>query len=141
MSDPDSPSTDTDTADRSAAAADAEPASRADAGARADAPTGSDSASQSRSEAEALRVAVETDVPPGAPVHACERCGRPFAREERLVLHRGLAHYGDLTDAERDAFAAAYDDERADIHRFRIVALGGLVLLYFGFLLAYALVT
>ena len=139
MSDPDSPSTDTDTADRSAAAAEAEPESRADAGARADAPAGSDSASQS--EAEALRVAVETDVPPGAPVHACERCGRPFAHEEHLVLHRGLAHYGDLTDAERDAFTAAYDDERADIHRFRIVALGGLVLLYFGFLLAYALVT
>ena len=91
--------------------------------------------------AESLRVAAETEVPPGAPTHDCGRCGRPFAREELLVLHRGLAHYDDLTDAEREAFRTAYDGEAADIRRFRIVALGGLVLLYFGFLLAYALFT
>ena len=84
------------------------------------------------------RVAAETDVPPDAPTHVCERCGRPFARERYLVLHRGLAHYGDLTDAEREAFESSYRDERDDIRRFRIAALGGLVALYFGFLLAYA---
>ena len=79
-----------------------------------------------------------TAVPPDAPARVCERCGRPFARETYLVLHRGLDHYADLTDAEREAFESAYRDERADIRRFRIVALGGLVALYFGFLLAYA---
>ena len=121
------------TADRSPDA-DAEPESEA----RTDADRGTDAPAEA--ESAALRVAAETDVPPGAPTHTCERCGRPFAREDHLVLHRGLAHHDDLTDAERDAFAAAYEGERAAIRRFRIVALGGLVLLYFGFLLAYALV-
>ena len=138
MSDSDPTSADARTADGSPDAG-AEPESGADAAGDADADARTDTPAESESESEALRVAVETDVPPGAPTRACERCGRPFAREEYLVLHRGLAHYGDLTDAERGAFAAAYDDEWTDIRRFRIVALGGLVLLYFGFLLAYAL--
>lgn len=87
------------------------------------------------------RESVETAVPPGATAHACERCGRPFAHESYLALHRGLAHGAALTDEERAAYAAALDDERDDLRRFRIVALGGLVLLYFGFLFAYALFT
>ena len=130
MSDADStdPSTADETPDTDADAPDAGRDADTDTDARAD------------GSAELLRVAAEADVPPGAPTHECERCGRPFAREEFLVLHRGLAHYDDLTDAEREAFAAAYDAERAEIRRFRIAALGGLVLLYFGFLLAYALV-
>jgi hypothetical protein len=85
------------------------------------------------------RVAAETDVPPDSPTHVCERCGRPFARESYVALHRGLAHYDDLTDAERESFETSYRAERDDIRRFRIAALGGLVVLYFGFLLAYAM--
>lgn len=80
----------------------------------------------------------ETDVPPGADAHVCDRCGQPFAREEYRTLHLGLAHYDRLSGAERERFEAAYAEERADIRRFRIVALGLLVLLYFGFLFAYA---
>lgn len=87
------------------------------------------------------RTAVETDVPPGASVHRCSYCGRPFAAETYLVLHRGLAHGDELSDAEREAFAAAYEREETDLRRFRIVALGLLVLLYFGFLFAFAVVT
>ncbi len=122
---------DTDTTDASIDRADdAESDARAEADADDDARTGASAAS--------LRVAAETDVPPGEETHDCGRCGRPFAREELLVLHRGLAHYDDLTEAEREAFRTAYDAESADIRRFRIAALGGLVLLYFGFLLAYA---
>lgn len=132
MSDADS--TDASTADANASDVDANTdASHGDVDADARTDTDTDAS------AESLRVAAETDVPPGATTRDCERCGRPFAREDLLVLHRGLAHYGDLTDAEREAFAAAYDGEGDDIRRFRIVALGGLVLLYFGFLLAYAL--
>ena len=139
MSDPDRTPADASTVDRSPDAG-VEPEPGTGAAGDADAAVAGRSDAPAEAEPGALRVAVETDVPPGEPVHECGRCGRPFVREEHLVLHRGLAHYGDLTDAERDAFAAAYDDERAEIRRFRIVALGGLVLLYFGFLLAYALV-
>jgi hypothetical protein len=87
-----------------------------------------------------VRAIVDTDVPPGAPAVACERCGRPFARESYLALHRGLAHDG-LDEAERTAYEEAVGDETAALRRFRIVALGALVLLYFGFLFAYAAFT
>lgn len=80
----------------------------------------------------------EYAVPPGADAYVCQYCGAPFATEEYLTLHRGLDHYGALDEAEREAFERAYDDEQAAIGRFRIVALGALVLLYFGLLFAYA---
>ncbi|MFB6130527.1 MAG: hypothetical protein ABEJ28_06875 [Salinigranum sp.] len=82
---------------------------------------------------------VETSVPEGASAFVCERCGRPFAAERSLALHRGLAHPTTLTDAERTAFADAREAEDGELFRFRIVALGALVALYFGLLFAYAL--
>ncbi|MFC6988269.1 C2H2-type zinc finger protein [Haloplanus sp. GCM10025708] len=84
------------------------------------------------------RTDVDTDVPADAEAHVCSYCGRPFAREKYLVLHRGLAHPDDVSDGERDAYERAYAEEQADIDRFRIVALGVLVVIYFGFLFAYA---
>jgi hypothetical protein len=81
---------------------------------------------------------VETSVPDGAPVYRCSHCGRPFATESFLALHRGLAHGTALTADERDAYESALAAETADIRRFRIIALGGLVALYFGLLFAYA---
>jgi hypothetical protein len=89
----------------------------------------------------AQRTDVETAVPDGAPTHRCDYCERPFARESYLTLHHGLAHDGVLTDEEREAFEAAYAEEQASLRRFRIVALGLLVLLYFGFLFVFAVVT
>jgi hypothetical protein len=83
--------------------------------------------------------ALETRVPEGATVYACDRCGRPFARERYLVLHRGLEH-ADLSVAERDAFETARETEADALWRYRIAALGALVVLYFGLLYAYALV-
>ncbi|WP_228546448.1 C2H2-type zinc finger protein [Halegenticoccus tardaugens] len=77
-------------------------------------------------------------VPDGEQAYECPDCGRPFAREKHLALHRGLDHAGSLDEAEREAFYEAYDEEEAEIRRFRIVALGALVLVYFGFLFAYA---
>lgn len=84
----------------------------------------------------------ETDhgyhVPPDADVHACGYCGRPFAREEWLALHRGLDHPDRLTAAERDAFEAAFAAEEEALRVFRLKALAALVVLYFGALMAYA---
>lgn len=81
---------------------------------------------------------VETDVPDGVEAFTCGHCGRPFATEVARSLHLGLAHGASLTDDERDAYERAREDEEADLHRFRIIALGGLVALYFGFLFTYA---
>lgn len=83
----------------------------------------------------------DTHVPPGATTHVCARCGRPFADEEYLALHRGLDHADDLSAAEREAFEAAHESEVADLRRFRLLALAVLVVLYFGFLMTYAVVT
>ena len=87
------------------------------------------------------RVSVETSVPDGAAVHRCAYCDRPFATASYLALHRGLAHADQLSGTEREAFGAAYEDEQSELGRFRLVALGLLVLLYFGFLFTFAVVT
>lgn len=71
----------------------------------------------------------------------CSYCGRPFAHEAWLALHRGLDHEDSITEAEREAFEDAYEDEEADLRMFRLQALGVLVLVYFTFLIVYGLVT
>ena len=88
--------------------------------------------SRSRSDADAYAV------PSDASVVECPRCGRPFARRRHRDLHVGLDHDPDAD--ERAAYEAASEDERADLRRFRIVSLGLLVALYFGFLFLYAIV-
>ncbi|WP_240479596.1 hypothetical protein [Haloprofundus marisrubri] len=70
----------------------------------------------------------------------CRHCGDPFVEERHLALHRGLRHADDLSAEELEAYRDAYADEEADLKRFRLVALGALVVLYFGFLFVYALV-
>ena len=70
----------------------------------------------------------------------CDRCGQPFATETLLALHRGQAHTDDLSDDERTAFETAYDDEQEEIRLFRLKALGSLIVIYFGFLMVYAVV-
>jgi len=79
------------------------------------------------------------DVPEDAEGYECRYCGRPFAREEWLALHRGLDHPAQLDDGEVAAFRAAHDDESA-LGNFRLRALGALVLVYFCLLMIYALV-
>ena len=81
---------------------------------------------------------IETEVPADAETHVCSYCGRPFTSEEYLVLHRGLAHPDAISAEERAAYERASEEEQADVKRFRIVALGALVAIYFGFLFAYA---
>jgi hypothetical protein len=87
-------------------------------------------------------MSTEYTVPPDAPRHDCERCEATFATDRHLALHRGLAH-GDesLSEAERTAFAEARATEEDELGRYRILALGALVAVYFALLFAYALVT
>ena len=80
------------------------------------------------------------DVPDDAETYDCDHCGRPFAREEWLALHRGLAHPAALDEEEVTAFRAAHDEEESQLGNFRLRALGALVVVYFCLLMIYALV-
>ncbi|WP_227354429.1 C2H2-type zinc finger protein [Haladaptatus salinisoli] len=84
---------------------------------------------------------LDTSVPAGESPHECSRCGMPFRHEDHLVLHRGLEHGDDLSEAEVAAFRDAYEAESEELRLFRLKALALLVLLYFGFLFTYSFVT
>ncbi len=79
---------------------------------------------------------MQTKVPEGETPARCEYCNQPFPTSEQVALHRGLAHDG-LDDRERASFEARYSDETDALRRFRLKALGVLILLYFGFLMLY----
>ncbi len=80
------------------------------------------------------------DVPEDETAYECGYCGRPFAREEWLALHRGLDHPAQLDDEQVAAFRAAHDAEESTLGNFRLRALGALVIIYFCLLMIYALV-
>ncbi len=82
----------------------------------------------------------EFDPPADADVVGCGYCGRPFADEELLALHRGHAHPDRLTGEEREAFEATYEAETTEMRRFQLKAVGVVILLYFLLLMVYALV-
>ena len=82
----------------------------------------------------------EFAVPPDATPATCAYCGDPFRTETQLALHRGLAHASALSAEEREAFEAARAAEADELGKFRVKALGVLVLLYFGLLMTYAVV-
>ncbi|MGM0605457.1 MAG: C2H2-type zinc finger protein [Halobacteriota archaeon] len=81
----------------------------------------------------------ETTVPDREDPFVCPYCSFPLPDDEQLRLHVGLRHYHVSSAAEREAFRTAYATEQQRLNRFRIVALGGLVALYFGFLIIYAI--
>ena len=81
---------------------------------------------------------VATTVSGDRPVHRCPYCDRPFAVEDRVTLHVGLTHYDVCTDAEAEAFEEAYLAETDEIKRYRLKAAAVLILVYFGFLMVYA---
>ena len=80
------------------------------------------------------------DVPADAEVHECPFCSRPFADAELLRLHEGLDHPDHLGDDERATFERVYDEETDDLRRYQLIAIGAIVLLYFGLLVVYALI-
>lgn len=83
---------------------------------------------------------IRTTIPESeAPAGACEYCGHPFPTSERLVLHKGLEHPQQLDDSEREAFQTTFSDEEDNLRAFRLRALAVLVLLYFGFIILYAI--
>lgn len=71
---------------------------------------------------------------------ACPYCDRRERTEHLRALHVGEEHWEMATAAERDQFRDAYETESVALRRFRLLALGMLVLLYFGFLFIYAVV-
>lgn len=71
----------------------------------------------------------------------CEDCGARFPTFRLYVLHRGVRHPEAMADAQRATYEAAREDERERLRLFRLKAVGVLVLVYFGFLMAYAVVT
>ncbi|MFB6184006.1 MAG: C2H2-type zinc finger protein [Haloarculaceae archaeon] len=76
----------------------------------------------------------------GEPV-TCRYCGRPFAREDYLALHRAKEHADALDADDRAAYEDAREAENDQLRTFRLLALGVLVLLYFGLLMTYAVFT
>lgn len=80
-----------------------------------------------------------TSIPAEDATEECPYCELDLPDETQYRLHLGVEHYDQLSDTERDGFHEAYRAEADALNRFRIIALGGLVLLYFGFLLVYAL--
>ena len=84
---------------------------------------------------------VATEVPPDETTHDCPYCGRPFSEAEYRTLHVGLDHHDECTEAEVEAFQDAYRDESEEIRLFRLKTIAALVLLYFGFLFTYSIVT
>jgi len=81
----------------------------------------------------------ETHIPEDETPVVCPYCGFELPDDEQCRLHLGLEHYGELGEAEREAFKRNYTEEETALNRFRIIALGALVALYFGFLVVYAI--
>jgi hypothetical protein len=80
----------------------------------------------------------EVSVPSGSETYGCPHCGRVFPRARQRDLHRGQDHPAALDDDEVDTYREAAQSEWDSLRRYRYVALGALVLLYFGFLIAFA---
>ncbi|MEF8776792.1 MAG: C2H2-type zinc finger protein [Haloarculaceae archaeon] len=82
------------------------------------------------------------DVPPELPVYECRACGVPFATPHDRTLHEWDVHDGppDGVDRDHDALEAAREREETALRRFRLKALGAVVVLYFILLMIYALV-
>lgn len=104
-----------------------------------DGPAGEPGGGDTDSQAEpATATQLPTRVPDEDEPQVCPYCGFALPAVDQYRLHLGLAHYGQLDEADQQAFRDAYQQEEESLTRFRIIALGGLVGLYFGFLLIYA---
>lgn len=78
---------------------------------------------------------VDTSDPP----YLCKTCNRRFKTQALLIHHCGVRHPDTLDEGEKEQLSELYQEEEAQLRRFRIIALGGIVLLYFGFFFMYAI--
>lgn len=69
----------------------------------------------------------------------CPYCGRPFPEGRILTLHKGSSHAEELSETEWAAVREAREQETEDLRTFKLLALAALVVLYFGFLITYAI--
>lgn len=82
----------------------------------------------------------EYDVPPDDEPVVCPHCDRPFRSERYATFHVGLEHPAACTEAEREAYEEARDDESFDLFTFHVKAAVTVFLVYFVFTFTYALV-
>ena len=82
-----------------------------------------------------------TTVPNDVQPETCPYCGRPLHDTEAVTLHKGLEHWDELSNDEQDEFRTMYVEEQSDLRRFQLQAMLALVLIYFGFLFMYSIVT
>lgn len=88
------------------------------------------------------RISDRQTPPPDAPEEpaSCDYCDARFIDEELLALHRGMEHGERLSEQETEAYRIARGTERENIRLFRLKALAGLLVIYFGFIIVYAFV-
>ena len=85
----------------------------------------------------ASRIDPETAVPEGeTPAMRCPYCGRPFARRRHGVLHVVEVHPDRATEAERDAYDAAHDEESDDLFVYHLKVMFALGALYAAFIIS-----
>jgi len=75
-----------------------------------------------------------TDVPTRVPdketpAATCEYCGRPFGTDRGHDLHLGEAHDDELTEAQREAYEHAREEESDELflYHFKVVVALGIV--------------
>lgn len=74
------------------------------------------------------------------PAARCPYCDRPFKSTEYATFHVGVSHPEECTEAERDRFEEARDDEEYDLFTFHVKATVGVLFTYFMFTFMYALI-
>jgi len=74
------------------------------------------------------------------PAERCAHCDRPFRTAHLHALHVGERHPEVCTDAERDAYEAARDEETDELFVFHLKVIGGIGALWAVFVIAYMVV-
>lgn len=70
----------------------------------------------------------------------CPYCGRPFPRERLRTLHVGEAHPERYSEAEREAYETARDEESGELFVYHVKVVFALSIIYTLFVLAYMVV-
>lgn len=68
----------------------------------------------------------------------CPYCGRPLATDHLRALHVGERHADAMTDAEREAYEAAHEQENDDLFVFHIKVIAVVTLVTFAFVYTYS---